>query len=148
MKVLIIKKVGKFNEEGGTVEVKNGYARNFLIPRGFALPATQDNFKRLSEIKKGKEKIKEREKKTIEELKDKIEKLSSLTVTAKVKDEEEIFGSIGEVQILKALADEGITLEKGSIIIEEPLKKIGVYNLKVNLHSQIQAKLRLWIVKK
>jgi large subunit ribosomal protein L9 len=148
VKVLIIKKIGKFNEEGNTVEVKDGYARNFLIPRGYALAATDDNFKRLTEIKKGKAKVEEREKKIFEELKDKIEKLSSLTITAKVKDEEDIFGSIGEAQILKALADEGIALEKGKIVLDEPIKKIGVFNLKVNLHPEVQAKLRVWIVKK
>ncbi|MDD5583737.1 MAG: 50S ribosomal protein L9 [Candidatus Omnitrophica bacterium] len=148
MKVLIIRKVGKFNEEGSVVEVKDGFARNFLIPKGFAMAATKENYRRLEEIKKDKVKLEEKEKKVFEELKDKLEKLSSLTITAKVKDDEEIFGSIGEPQILKALKDEGITLEKGLCLIEEPIKKLGVYSIKVNLHPEVQAKLRVWIVKK
>ncbi|MDD5195293.1 MAG: 50S ribosomal protein L9 [Candidatus Omnitrophica bacterium] len=148
MKVLILKKVGKYEEEGAVVEVKDGYARNFLIPNGFALAATKESFQRLEQLKKNKAKLEEKEKKTLEELKEKLEKLSSLTITAKVKDEEEIFGSVQEAQILKSLKDEGIDLEKGKLLIEEPIKKLGVYNVKVNLHPQVQAKLRVWIVKK
>jgi large subunit ribosomal protein L9 len=148
VKVLIIKKVGKLSEEGSVVEVRDGFARNFLIPKGFAMAATKENYQRLEELKKDKEKLEKREKKVFEVLKEKLEKLSSLTITAKVKDEEEIFGSVGEPQILKALNDEGIELEKGKILIEEPLKKLGVYNVKVNLHPEVQAKLRVWIVKK
>lgn len=147
MKVVIIKKIGRFNQEGSTVEVKDGYARNFLIPNGFAFEATADNFRKLEEIKKGKAKLQERQKKTFLALKEKLDKIS-VTIAAEIKNDDEIYGTINEAQILKALEEEGIELEKGKIALDESIRKIGVYNLKVNLHDEVQAKFRLWVVKK
>jgi large subunit ribosomal protein L9 len=71
-----------------------------------------------------------------------------LTLTAEVKEGEEIYGSISETQIFKALKDEGLELEKGVLQLDEHIKKLGVYNLKVKLHPQVEANLRVWVMKK
>ncbi len=147
MKVILLKDSNKLGKEGDTVEVKDGYAYNYLIPQGLALVVTKGSFKRLEEIKRVKTKVEERKKKDFSKIKEKIEKIS-LTVTAEAKDDEELYGTINEAQILKLLQPEGIELEKDSLVLDEPIKKLGVYNLKVNVYSGVEATLRVWVVKK
>lgn len=147
MKVVLLKGVEKLGKEGDVLEVKNGYARNYLIPQGIALKAIDENFKKLEELKKRKTKLIEERNKKIFALKEKIEGIS-VTITVEVKDDEEIYGSISEVQIFKFLKEEGIELEKGSLLLEEPIRKLGVYNLKVRLSPEVEANIRVWVVKK
>ncbi|UCG34982.1 MAG: 50S ribosomal protein L9 [Candidatus Omnitrophota bacterium] len=147
MKVILIKGVKKIGEEGKIIEVRDGYARNYLIPKGFALRANDDSLKKLEEIKRRRLKESEEQKQKLLEFKNKLEAVS-VTITAEVKEAEEIFGSINEPQIIKALSEEGIELAKDKIVLEEPLKKLGVYNLKVKLHPEVEASLRVWVVKK
>jgi large subunit ribosomal protein L9 len=147
MKVILIKNVEKLGKEAETVEVKDGYARNFLLPRGLALMAEKNNFKELEALKKKRIKIGEKEKKEALGLKEKIESIS-LTITAEIKAKEDIYGSISEPQILRALKEEGIELEKEKIALNEPIRKLGVYTLKVHLHPEVEANLRVWVMKK
>ncbi|MBP7088371.1 MAG: 50S ribosomal protein L9 [Candidatus Omnitrophica bacterium] len=146
MKVIIVKDYKKLGREGKVIEVKDGYARNYLIPRGLALLATDENFRKLEELKKLRVKLAEKEKVKYLEEKDKIEKLS-LTVPVEAKENEELYGTVGAVKILSILENEGITLNKDQLALEEPIKKLGVYNLKINLHPEVQAVLRLWVVR-
>ena len=146
MKVIIIKDFEKF-KEGNIVDVKDGYARNFLIPKGLALEATKENLERFENIKKQRLKLKELEKEKCLQLKERIEKLS-ITINAEVKNEDELYGSINESLILKALKEEGIELEKDKIQLEEPIKKLGIYNINVKLHPEVIARLRVWVVEK
>ncbi|MFA6281221.1 MAG: 50S ribosomal protein L9 [Candidatus Omnitrophota bacterium] len=147
MKIILLKDVEKIGKEGNVIEVKEGYARNFLLPQKLAIKATKDSFREIEEIKKRKDKVEEKTKKEASEIKVKMEALS-LTIIQEAKDTEEIYGSVGEQQILKVLNDEGIALEKGRIEILEPIKKLGVYNLKVRLHPAVEANLRVWVMKK
>ena len=147
MKVILLKDSKKLGKEGDTVEVKDGYARNCLIPQGLAFVATEGSFKRLQEMKRIKAKIEAKKKQDFSKIKEEIEKIS-LTVTAEAKDDEELYGAINEAQILKLLQPEGIELEKDSLVLDEPIKKLGVYNLKVNVYSGVEATLRVWVVKK
>ncbi|MCK9574104.1 MAG: 50S ribosomal protein L9 [Candidatus Omnitrophica bacterium] len=147
MKIIITKDTEKLGKEGDVIEVKEGFARNFLLPRGLAIKATKNSFKEIEELKKRKDKQEEKVKIDALEIKTKIEALS-LTITTEAKDTEELYGSITEQQILKALKEEGLALDKGKIALPEPVKKLGVYNLKVKLHPTVEANLRLWVMKK
>jgi len=147
VKVILLKDAGKLGSEGDDVEVKDGYARNYLIPQGIALEASDKNFKKLQEIKKARLKIAEKEKERFLELKERIKKVS-LTITAEAKENEELYGAISEAQILKQLKTEGIDLQKGQLVLDEPIEKLGVFNLEVKLHSEVKASLRVWVVKK
>jgi len=147
MKVILLKDAKKLGQEGDIVEVKDGYARNYLIPQGLAFVATEGSSKRIEEIKRVKVKVEEKRKQDFLKVKEKIEKIS-LTVTAEAKDDEELYGAINEAQILKLLHSEGIVLEKDSLALDEPINKLGVYNLKVNVYSGVEATLRVWVVKK
>ncbi len=147
MKVILLKDLGKLGKEADVVDVKDGYGRNYLIPRGFALKANDNNFKRLQEFQNTKAKTRERKKQGFFGIKEKIDKVS-LTIAAEAKDNEELYGTIGLVQILKLLAAEGVEIDKEALLIDEPIKKLGVYNLKVLLHPDVEATFRLWVVKK
>lgn len=147
MKVILIKDVNRLGKEGSEVEAKNGYVRNFLIPKGYAVMAGPENLKKIGEIKRQRAKQEEKDRVVFVELKAKIEAMS-LTISAESKGEEELYGSVTNIQIAKALKAEGISVDKDGIVIESPIKKLGAYNLTVNLHPQVQATLRIWIVKK
>ena len=146
MKVVLIKNVEKLGKEGDIIEVKDGYARNFLIPTGVALRATKGSFHEIEEIKKRKVKSEEKGKKEAIALKEKIEEIS-ITLTTEVKEDEEIYGSIAEPQILRALKEEGFELDKGKLTLDEPIKKLGSYQIVVKIIPEVKATLRVWIVK-
>ncbi len=147
MRIILLKEVARLGKEGDIVEVKNGYARNYLIPYGFALKATRENLKKFEELKRREEKLLEKRKKEALKLKEKLEKIS-LTIQAEVKENDEIYGSVGQVQIKNTLKEEGIEIEKDRIQLEEPIKKLGIYKVKINLEKDIDAFLRVWVVKK
>ncbi|MCK4912452.1 MAG: 50S ribosomal protein L9 [Candidatus Omnitrophica bacterium] len=147
MKIILLKDSKKLGKEGDVVEVKDGYARNCLIPQGLALVVTEGSAKRLEEIKRVRAKVEDKKKQDFSKIKEKIEKIS-LTVSAEAKEDEELYGTINEAQILKLLQSEGVELEKDSLVLDEPIKKLGVYNLKVNIDAGIEATLRVWVVKK
>jgi large subunit ribosomal protein L9 len=147
MEIILLKNLLKLGEEGKVIKVKEGYARNYLIPQGFAIVANDANFKKFEAFKKRQTKLVAAQKEKFIELKKKIDGVS-ITLSAEVKDEEEIYGSIGEAQIIKALKEEGIDLEKGMILIAEPFKNLGVYDVKVGLCSDVEAVFKVWIVKK
>jgi large subunit ribosomal protein L9 len=146
VKVILIKDMGKLGKEGDVAEVKDGYGRNYLIPQGFALAATDRNFNKLKELQKIKDKLREQEKTEAQAEKDKIEKVS-LTVAVEAKENEELYGTVPNTQILKLLSAEGITIDKDALIIDEPIKKLGVYTVKVRLHPDVEAAFRVWVVK-
>jgi len=147
MKVIILKELKKLGKAYDVVEVKDGYGRNYLIPSGFALLATDANFKKLETLKQREQKHFLKQKDEALQLKSKLEGLSP-TILAQVKEEEEIFGSVGQQEILKALKAENIELAKKTIILDEPIKKLGVYTVKVHLFADVDADLKVWVVKK
>ncbi|MFC1674823.1 50S ribosomal L9 C-terminal domain-containing protein, partial [Candidatus Omnitrophota bacterium] len=86
-------------------------------------------------------------KKQCEELKEKLSSLS-LTIPALTQGEDELYGSIGAVEICAALKDEGLDIDKGCIVLAQPLKAVGIFEVPVKLHPEINAKVKVWIVKK
>jgi len=127
--------------------VKDGYARNFLFPRSFALEATPANIKHLEQEQKARSVQSEKAKKSALQMKERIEKLS-LTLPVLVQENEKLYGSITSTEIAKALQDEGIEVDKNLIALEEPLKALGIFEVPVKLHPEVTAIIKLWIVKK
>lgn len=147
MKVIIAKDFSHLGKLGEVKEVKDGYARNYLIPRGIVLLDNEVNRKKIEDIKRRKILLQEKEKQNMIALKEKLEKLS-LTIPCEIKKGEEIYGTITKQQISALLKKEGIDIEKDKIILDEPIDKLGVYNIKAVLAPEIVAILRIWIVKK
>lgn len=147
MKVIFLTDLGKQGKEGQTKEVKDGYARNYLIPRKLALQVNEGSLKRFEDIRKAKEKTAELKKQEAIKIKEKIEKIS-LTISAEAKENEELYGSVTDAQIAKLLEAEGIDLAKNKFSLDETIRKLGVYKVKISLHPEVEAVLRLWVVKK
>lgn len=147
MKVILIENVDRLGNMGDIVIVKDGYARNYLIPNNKARQVTPGNMKILESLKK--KKLAEDAKKLAEAktMADKISNLS-LTIPAEAGEEEKLFGSVSNDMIAEALAEEGIKIDKRDILIDEPIKKLGVYQATVKIIPEVKANLRVWIVKK
>jgi len=147
MKVIILKDVKKIGRQGDVVGVKDGYARNYLIPNGFALVANKDNMQRLKKIKKTRMLMEEKERDKALKMKEKLDN-TSVTITVEAKEDDEIYGSINETHIVKALKEEGFELERRQIKFDAPIKKLGAYSVEIKLYTGVESKLRVWIVKK
>lgn len=146
MKVILKKDYEGLGECGTIVDVKGGYARNFLIPQGIGVFANKRNMKIFQEEQKHKEFQENKEKRRAEELAKNLDNIS-LTATVKVGEEDKVFGSVTSQDIAKLLQEKGYDIDKRKIELEEPIKALGVYSIMVKLHSEIEAKIRLWVVK-
>ena len=147
MEVILLKDIKTLGKEGDAVKVKEGYARNYLIPNKLALPSTKGALRVVEAKKKKREKEKENEKKIAGELAKKISQVS-LTISVESGVNDTLFGSVTNDTIFYALKDVGISVDKKDIIIKEPIRKLGVYTLEVKLHSEVKGSLRIWVVKK
>lgn len=147
MKVILLADIDKLGKSGDVITVKEGYARNFLIPQKKAKPASAGNMKALEAIKKKEAAEAAKQVEAASAVANRLANLS-LTIGVQAGDEEKLFGSVTADTVADSLRDEGITIDKKDIIIEEPIKKLGVYQVTVKVHPEVKASLRLWIVKK
>ncbi|MFA5100455.1 MAG: 50S ribosomal protein L9 [Candidatus Omnitrophota bacterium] len=147
MNVILKNDIDGIGKAGTVVKVKDGYARNYLFPHSLALESTPANLKKLEIEQKARSLQSEKLKSAALAFKDKLEKLS-LTLPVLVQEKEKLYGSISAVEISKALKDEGFDVETHSIILEEPLKALGIFEVPVKLHADVTATVKLWIVKK
>lgn len=147
MEVILNKDVERIGKAGQVIKVKDGFARNFLIPNKLAVPLTSVNLKKLEEEKQKKLQQMEKTRKEADELKQKIEGIS-LTLPVLTQEEEKLYGSIGAVELASALKDEGVEVNKNVFLLEEPIKSLGIYEVLLKLHPEVTAKLKVWVVKK
>ena len=146
MRIILLKDFETLGEAGSQLEVKPGYARNFLIPTGVALKATKQNMKKFEEIAKQKKNKLVRALKSSQELADKLKTLS-LTIPVKVGEDDKIFGSVTSQMIAEQLQEKGYEIDKRQIQLEEPIKALGIYDIPVRLHSEITTSVKLWVIK-
>lgn len=147
MKVILLEGIDRLGGIGDVVTVKEGFARNFLFPKNKAKPATSGNMKALEALKKKEAAEVARQVEVARALANRISNLS-LTISAQAGDEDKLFGSVTTDSVADALRDEGVTIDRKDILIEEPIKKLGVYQVAVKVHPEVKASLRIWIVKK
>ncbi len=146
MKVILRRDHETLGKIGDIVDVKNGYARNFLLPRGIAYAALKGNIKALEEEKKSVEKRNLQELKAAESLSAELETVS-VTISVQVGEEDKIFGTVTTQMITDALKDKGYDIDKRKIEIEEPIKSLGIYDVSVKLHQNVNAKIKVWVVR-
>ncbi len=146
MKVLLLQDVEHVGPRGDLVTVANGYARNFLIPRKLAQPATAGGEKFAKQLKAMEGKRRAR---IDAELKALAEKLLgvSCTIVRKAGADDKIFGSVAAQDIAASLAAQGFTVDKKKIHVAEPIKALGVYTIPVKLGPGIESPLKVWVVK-
>ncbi len=147
MKVILREDVADLGEAGQTVEVKSGYGRNYLIPRNLAIVATKANLRAIGEIDKQKVIRDKKLRRTGEILRDRIEKVE-LSAEVLVGEEEKLYGSITNQDIVNLLGEQGITVDRRTVDLEEPIKALGVYSVPIKVDKEITANCKLWVVKK
>ena len=146
MKVILRKAHERLGEVGTVVEVKVGYARNYLIPRELAYPATEGNMRALTEERKQAVSRTVKERKTSEKLASELERVS-ITLQMKVGEDEKLFGSVTSQMLAEALKEKGVNLDKRQIELEEPIKALGIYDVPVRLHQSVMGKVKVWVVR-
>lgn len=147
MEVILNQDVDKLGKAQAVVKVKDGFARNFLIPNGLAMPLTAGNLKKLEQGRERKTLQLDKIKKESEELKERLAALS-LTLPVLTQGEDTLYGSITSQEIARALKEEGFAIDKNSIALDEPIKSLGIYEVPIKLHPEVVAQLKVWIVKK
>ena len=146
MKVILRKDQEKLGPVGTLVEVKDGYARNYLVPKGIAYPATDGGIRALEEEKKQAGRREAKQLKSHQERAHELEKLS-LTIKVKVGEDEKLFGSVTSQDIADAVKEKGLDLDKRIIELPEPIKALGIYTVDVKLHPSVTGKLKVWVVR-
>ena len=146
MKVLMKQDVPKIGKKGELLEVKEGYARNFLIPNGLAVEASGGALKQHDEEKKAQDRRKAKEKEEAQEQAKKIEALYIL-IKHKAGEEGRLFGSITSAEIAEALKQKGFTIDKKKISLEDPIRLVGEYTVKIKLHHEVVADLPVKVEK-
>ena len=145
MKVILRDNIEKLGKLGDAVEVKNGYARNFLVPRQLAYLCTPDAEK---QIEADRRRVLVREQKKVEELKGVAEALNgrSINITAKAQ-EEKLYGSVGVDEIAKAILEEHkIHVPPLCVVLEAPFKTLGTFDVQIRLAPDAEAVIKVWII--
>jgi large subunit ribosomal protein L9 len=146
MEVILRQAVENLGKPGDVVKVTNGYARNFLLPRGIAFEATPGNLKRIAQEKDRLQAAENERKAAAEKLAEKLEQVS-LTFSARVGEEGKLFGSVTTADIAQQLESQGFDIEKRQIDLHEPLKALGVFRVPVRLHAEVKPEIKVWVIK-
>lgn len=146
MKVILRQDVKNLGVVGAIVDVRGGYARNFLIPRSFAVPATVNNMKAFEHEQKVMELRRNKRKKEAEGLRAKLEK-TSCSIAKKVGENDKLFGSVTTQDIEQAFTNEGFTIDKKDILLTENIKALGVYTVPIRVFDDVIANTKVWVVK-
>jgi large subunit ribosomal protein L9 len=147
MKVILQEDVDNLGKSGALVNVSDGYARNFLIPRKLAVRATTRNLKELEHHKRVAQQRRDKRVKISAGLRQKLEGLS-VTVTKPVGDNEKLYGSVTPRDIEQALKDEGVNVERKKLRIGESIRQLGVYDVHVKLEGGEEIPIKVWVVAK
>lgn len=144
MEVILLDKINKLGTLGDKVRVKNGFARNYLIPKGKAKPATPENVKEFEAMRAELEKKAADAAAAAQSRKERIEALGSVTIKAKTAGEGKLFGSVGPLDIVEAANAGGIEIQKSEIRLGEGnFREVGEYEVGVHLHGDIEAALKV-----
>jgi large subunit ribosomal protein L9 len=146
MKIILRENLENLGEIGDVVDVKDGYARNYLIPRKLAYEANTKNLSHLEAQKKQLDQKIEKEKIKAEKVREELEKVS-LTIQMVVGEDGKLFGSVTTQMIADALQEKGFTIDRKTITIPEPIKALGIYTVVIKLHKGVEAQVKVWTVR-
>ena len=146
MEVILRQDVPQLGRRGDIVEVKAGYARNYLLPRQLAMEATAGNRKQVAEMKAAGARREATEKTSAESLAAQLAGVA-LTLPAKAGESDQLFGSVTAMDIAAALEAHGFTIDKRKVLLEEPIKTLGEYEVPVRLHHEVTASVKVNVVR-
>jgi len=144
--ILLLSDVENLGKAGDVVKVADGYARNYLLPKDLAAPVSQHALRRLEKLRKERVELSRIQK---AEAQDKAAKLANVSVTirAKTVDGTRLYGSVAAADIVAVLvADSKIALDKSQLVLPEPLKETGTFDVSIKLHPEVTSTLKVWIV--
>ena len=146
MKVILREDLKGKGKAGEIIDVKSGFARNYLLPQKFAYPATDAKVKVYEQEKYLKAKKEEQLRSETEKVKDELEKIS-LTAAVKVGEDDKLFGSITTHTISDLLREKGYEINHRKVVIDEPIKELGVYEVGIDIGFGVDARVKIWVVK-
>jgi large subunit ribosomal protein L9 len=146
MEIILRQAVENLGKPGDVVKVKAGYARNYLLPHGFAYEATPGNLKRIQQERDRLDAAENERRGVAQGLAEKLEQVS-LTFSARVGEEGKLFGSVTAADIAQQLEAQGFHLERRQIDLHEPIKALGVYRVPIRLHADVKPEVRVWVIK-
>ena len=146
MEVILRQAVENLGHPGDVVTVSNGFARNYLLPRGIAFQATEGNKKRIAQEKSRLEAAESERREAAEAVAKQMEEVS-ITFSARVGEEGKLFGSVTAADIAQQLETQGYHVEKRQIDLHEPIKALGVYRVPVRLHADVKPEIKVWVIK-
>ena len=146
MKLILREDVENLGKVGDVVDVAGGYGRNYLLPRGLAVKASTKNLKEQEHQKKLIQARLHRQKKDAVEMAGSLDSVSC-TIARKTGEDEKLYGSVTSRDIEEALKEEGVSIDRKRILLEEPIKKLGVYTVPVKLHTEVTGNIKVWVVK-
>ena len=147
MKVILTQDVTNLGKAGDMVTVKPGYGRNYLLPRAMAVLAGTTGAKQIEHQRMVIAQQQEKSKREAQKVADSIANLSC-TIRVEVGEQEKLYGSVTSRDIEQALADEGVKVSRKAILLDEPIKALGVYTVNVKIHPDVTGALKVWVVAK
>lgn len=145
VEVLLMDAVPGLGIEGDVVRVADGYARNYLFPRGKAAEVTEGKKRQIEKKRLERLELMRKEKTAAEELARKFESISC-TIAVKTSESGKLFGSVGAAQIIEQLAAQNLKLDRGQLKLDAPIHELGVFDVPVSLHPEVDAVLKVWVV--
>jgi len=146
MKIILISDYEGLGKAGELIDVKPGFARNKLLPNGFALRASKKNIALIEEKKKVVETSKKREDALLQDLLEQLSK-TEITIEAQVGEEEKMFGSITSNDIQKSLEEKGVVIDRNTILLDSPIKSLGIFHVKVRLSKDHECEVKVYVIK-
>ncbi len=146
MEVILRFDVPNLGHAGQAVTVADGYARNYLLPKGMAERASRENLKRIEAELRKRTIAEAKEKETCETLAARLAELS-VTIPRKAGEDDKLYGSVTNIDIAKSLEKEGVTVDRRKILVDPPIRDLGVFTVDVALHPEVTANLRVWVVR-
>ena len=142
MKVVLIKELEGYGSFGDVISVKDGFARNYLIPRGLALPATEENLRHVNSILSQRARKLQREKEKAQELAKRLSGLV-LEIVRQVGERGKLFGSVTSQDIAQALQEKGFDVDRKKVMLKNPIKEIGIYTITLKLHPEVSVDIKV-----
>jgi len=146
MEVILLDAVEGLGTRGDRVQVARGFARNYLVPRNLAIPATSAGARMFEDQERARRNRTDKDRRVAEALAHNMKDVS-VTLHAQVGEDEKLFGSITTSDIAEALQTQGFTIDKRQVQLAEPLKVLGVYRVEVKLHQDVTAAIKVWVAK-
>jgi large subunit ribosomal protein L9 len=143
--VILMADVADLGAEGDVVSVSDGYARNYLFPKKIGAPVTEATRRRLAKIRLVRENARKMQLDQAREQAARLEKVSC-TIAVKAGENEKLYGSVTAGEIAEALKKQGIEMDKHCLEIETPIKSLGIFNVKVKLHPEVETAIKVWVV--